>query len=118
MSFLNSRSCLRVLCVLLLTSACAPLFGTTWYVRPDGGTRYSTNKTKGQCDGMADAPYPGSGVNKHCAFNDVRMLYTDGMYADGKHFPAWGWVIAGGDTVIIRGSIGTGVSYRVGLNNS
>jgi hypothetical protein len=92
--------------------------GTTWYVRPDGGTRYSSNVTSGQCDGMADAPYSGSGVNQHCAFNDVRMLYTDGSYADGNSFPAWGWVIAGGDTVIIRGSIGTGVTYRIGQNNA
>ncbi len=118
MSFHNSRVFVRALCVVILVCACAPLFGATWYVRPDGGTRYSTNKTQGQCDGKADAPYPGSGVNKHCAFNDVRMLYTDGMYADGKSFPAWGWVIAGGDTAIIRGSIGTGVSYRIGLNNT
>ena len=92
--------------------------GTTWYVRPDGGTRYSSDVTAGQCDGKADAPYSGSGVNQHCAFNDVRMLYTDGSYADGNSFPAWGWVIAGGDTVIIRGSIGTGVTYRIGQNNA
>ncbi len=92
--------------------------GTTWYVRPDGGTRYSSNVTTGQCDGKADAPYSGSGVNQHCAFNDVRMLYTDGTYATGTSFPAWGWVIAGGDTVIIRGSIGTGVSYRIGQNDA
>ncbi|RSL17544.1 hypothetical protein EDE15_3079 [Edaphobacter aggregans] len=118
MSSLNSRICLKTLCVLVLGCACVPLFGTTWYVRPDGGTRYSTNVTKGQCDGKADAPYPGSGANKHCAFNDVRMLYTDGTYADGHHFPAWGWVIAGGDTVIIRGSIGTGASYRIGWNGT
>jgi hypothetical protein len=116
MSFLNSRSCFRVLCALLLTSACAPLFGTTWYVRPDGGTRYSTNVTKGQCDGKGDAAYPGSGVNRHCAFKDVRMLYADGTYTTGTTFPGWGWVIAGGDTVIIRGSIGTGVAYRIGTD--
>jgi hypothetical protein len=41
----------------------------------------------------------------------------DGTYANGTEFPAWGWVIAGGDTVIIRGSIGTGVSYRIGISN-
>jgi hypothetical protein len=93
-----------------------PTPGTTWYVRPDGGTRYTTNVPTGQCDGKGDAPYPGSGVNQHCAFNDVRFLYMDGTYADGTHFPAWGWVIAGGDTVIFRGSIGTGVSYRIGIN--
>jgi hypothetical protein len=90
--------------------------GTTWYVRPDGGTRYSSN-VAGQCDGKGDAPYSGSGVNQHCAFKDVRMLWSDGSYNYGTSFPGWGWVIAGGDTVIIRGSIGTGVSYRVGQNS-
>jgi len=97
--------------------------GTTWYVRPDGGTRYSTNVLTGQCNGKADAPYPGKGVNQPCAFNDVRMLYQDGSYTYGPDasptvFPGWGWVISGGDTVIIRGSIGTGVSYRIGWNNN
>jgi hypothetical protein len=92
--------------------------GTTWYVRPDGGTRYSSNVTSGQCDGKGDAPYSGSGANQHCAFNDFRMLFQDGSRTTGSTFPGWGWVIAGGDTVIIRGSIGTGVSYRVGANNS
>ena len=94
----------------------APGPGTTWYVRPDGGTRYSSNVTAGQCDGKGDSAYPGSGVNQHCAFNDVRMLYTDGSYTTGTTFPGWGWVIAGGDTVIIRGSIGAGVSYRIGMD--
>jgi hypothetical protein len=87
--------------------------GHTWYVRPDGGTRYSSN-VAGQCNGMYDAPYPGSGTNQNCAFNDVRMLYQDGSYTYGTTFPGWGWVGAGGDTYIIRGSIGTGVSYRIG----
>ena len=49
--------------------------GTTWYIRPDGGTRYSTNQTQGQCDGQGDLAYPGSGVNQHCAFSDFRWLY-------------------------------------------
>jgi hypothetical protein len=92
------------------------MYGTTWYVRTDGGTRYSTNVTKGQCNGKVDAPYPGNGVNRPCAFKDVRMLWQDGSYTYGKDFPGWGWVIAGGDTVILRGSIGTGASYRVGAD--
>ncbi len=92
--------------------------GNTWYVRPDGGTRYSSNATTGQCDGLGDAPYPGTGTNQHCAFNDVRYLWSDGSYTYGTSMPGWGWVIAGGDTVIIRGSIGTGVSYRVGWNSA
>ncbi len=98
--------------------ACPFTYSETWYVRPDGGTRYSSNVPHGQCNGKADAPYPGSGVNRPCAFKDVRMLWQDGTYTNGTNFPAWGWVIAGGDTVIIRGSIGNGVSYRVGWNNA
>src|SRR5271154_1367466 len=114
MNFRTSRIGVKTFFALLLGWVCLPLYGTTWYVRPDGGNRYSTNATKGQCDGKADAIYPGSGVNRHCAFNDVRMLWQDGSYNTATSFPSWGWVIAGGDTVIIRGSIGTGVSYRVG----
>jgi len=78
-----------------------PLSATTWYIRTDGGTRYSAKVTGGQCDGRADARYPGKGVNQHCAFNDVRYLWNDGSVGSG--FPSWGWVIAGGDTVVIRG---------------
>ena len=73
--------------------------GTTWYVRPDGGTRYSANVPAGQCDGLADVAYPGSGTNQHCAFNDFRYMWDDDSGAVGHGT----WVIAGGDTVIIRG---------------
>jgi hypothetical protein len=89
----------------------------TWYVRTDGGTRYSSNMTSGQCDGQGDMPYPGIGTNQHCAFNDVRWLWQDGSYPTGS-FPSYGWVISGGDTVLIRGSIANGVSWRIGWNNS
>ena len=98
--------------------------GMTWYVRPDGGTRYSSNMTSGQCNGKYDASYAstgGKGVNQNCAFNDVRYLWQDGSYTvnfDRSVFPAYGWIGSGGDTYIIRGSIGTGVSYRVGWNNN
>ncbi len=37
-----------------------PLSGETWYIRHDGGTRYSTKTHTGQCDGRADAPYQGN----------------------------------------------------------
>jgi len=73
--------------------------GTTWYIRPDGGTRYSANLTSGQCDGKADVAYSGTGTNQHCAFNDYRYLWDDWSY--GKT----AWVITGGDTVIIRGCV-------------
>jgi hypothetical protein len=114
---MKSRRCLKALCALLLMCASLPLFGTTWYVRPDGGTRFSANIASGQCDGKADAPYPGSGVNKHCAFKDVRLFWQDRSYTTGATFPGWGWIGSGGDTYIIRGSIGTGVSYRVGATH-
>ncbi len=79
--------------------------GTTWYIRPDGGSRYSARSTSGQCDGQADTRYNGSGVNQHCAFNDYRYLWDDRSYGNS------GWVISGGDTVILRGG-----PWRVGFN--
>jgi hypothetical protein len=109
----------RTLCLLVLCLTCVPLFGTTWYVRSDGGTRFSTKVPNGQCDGKSDAAYPGSGTNKHCAFKDVRFLWQDGSYTTERNaFPGYGWIGAGGDTYLIRGSIGTGVSYRVGWSNN
>jgi len=115
---MNCRLHLRIICAVLFAFGCLPLSATTWYVRPDGGTRYSKNVTKGQCDGQTDVAYSGRGNNQHCAFNDVRWLWQDGSYSTAGQFPSWGWVIAGGDTVIIRGSIGTGVTWRVGWNHN
>lgn len=79
---------------------------TTWYVRPDGGTRYSANVTSGQCDGKGDAAYSGTGTNQHCAFNDFRYLAFDGTSATSGT-----WVIAGGDIVHIAAG-----QYRAGYN--
>jgi hypothetical protein len=75
--------------------------GHTWFVRPDGGTRYSYNNPRGQCNGKYDAAYPGSGINKNCAYNDFRLLWDDdsGQIGGAGIF----WVISGGDTVVIRG---------------
>ncbi len=78
---------------------------TTWYVRADGGTRYSMTNQSGQCNGQADVAYPGSGVNQACALNDPRYLYSDGTAAPYQ------WVIAGGDTVLLRGG-----PWRIGAN--
>jgi hypothetical protein len=54
----------------------------TWYVRADGGSRYSAGVTTGQCDGKADVAYSGSGTNQHCAFNDFRYLWMGGTYGN------------------------------------
>jgi hypothetical protein len=80
----------------------------SWYVRPDGGTRYSANVTTGQCDGLADVSYAstgGSGTNQHCAFNDFRYMWNDNFSGGNGQGT---WVIASGDTVVIRGCAALG----------
>lgn len=101
----------------IVVAAAQPGAQNTWYVRPDGGTRYSSNVPTGQCDGLGDAAYPGSGTNQHCAFNDVRYFWTDnGTYCvdNTSTSNCWYWIGQGGDTFLVRGSIGTGVTYRIG----
>jgi len=76
--------------------------GTTWYVRPDGGTRYSANVPFGQCNGKFDASYAstgGTGTNQNCAFNDFRYMWDDESGAVG----AGTWIIAGGDYRLLSG---------------
>jgi hypothetical protein len=87
----------KALWMVLMLTVSLPLFGTTWYIRPDGGTRYSAQVPTGQCDGKADVAYSKKGVNEHCAFNDFRFMWDDQSYGSNA------WVMAGGDTVIIRG---------------
>lgn len=71
---------------------------TTYYIRPLGGTRFSAGVPTGQCNGTTDADYPGTGTNQNCAFNDFRYMWSD------NHTSGVGtWIMAGGDTVIIRG---------------
>jgi len=86
-----------VLLTFLLAIVAPSLSAATWYVRADGGTRYSARVHSGQCDGKADVAYAGSGTNQHCAFNDFRYMWMDGTYGNSA------WVISGGDTVVIRG---------------
>jgi hypothetical protein len=86
------------LSMILILGAAPEVFAyNTWFIRTDGGTRYSANVTTGQCDGLADAAYPGSGVNQPCAFKDFRYMWDDGTYGN------YAWVISGGDTVVIEG---------------
>jgi hypothetical protein len=99
------RSSILLMFVLLTISF--SLSAETWYVRKDGGTRYSANTRSGQCDGKTDAAYTGGGTNRHCAFNDYRFLWDDLSYGNSK------WVIAGGDTVIIKGG-----PWRVGFDSA
>jgi hypothetical protein len=65
---------------------------TTYYIRPDGGNAH-------QCNGTADAPYPGSGEGMSCAWDHpFQALPPDGAPR-----------MSGGDTLII----GSG-DYRMG----
>lgn len=107
------------LALVLFLSGCAQAYATTtWYVFAGGGTRYDTRlengspiKADGQCDGKSSAPYPGSGVNQHCAFGDLRFLWDDGAGTYGHWHD---WVIAGGDTVILDHNL----EMNVGLSGS
>jgi hypothetical protein len=89
--------------LLLLAGACPrAISSTTWYVRPDGGTRYSAHNQSGQCDGQGNAAYPGAGADQHCAFRDIRSLWADGAYTTtASGYPSYGWVGGGGDTYIV-----------------
>lgn len=89
----QSASAVTSSTTLKVVAAPAGLF-KTWYVRPGGGTRYSYDNPTGQCDGQHDADYPGSGVNKPCAFSSWKWLWNTGR--------AMSWAISGGDTVILR----------------
>jgi hypothetical protein len=74
--------------------------------------------TTGLCNGKANTAPVGTTPDQDCAFNDVRYLWEDGSYAtDGSTAPSWGWVIAGGDTVIISSNTSAS-SYRIGWNNN
>jgi hypothetical protein len=74
-------------------AASAPLApSTTWYVRPDGGSRE-------QCTGQTDAPYPGSGVGQDCAWDHPFRALPPGGSPE----------ISGGDTLLIAAG-----SYRMG----
>lgn len=97
---------MKVVLFTLLLLLPLPAVATTWYVRPDGGTLF-TPGNPGQCDGKTDAAYPGHGKNQHCAVSDPRYLYSVGTGA------AYSWVIAGGDTVLLRGG-----PWRIGQNTS
>lgn len=67
--------------------------GSTWYVRPDGGS-------VAQCSGLVDAPYPGTGSGKACAWDHpFRALPPGGSPR-----------IAGGDTLRIASG-----SYMMGF---
>lgn len=103
------RSLFLMLCVLAFCGVQAAS-ATTWYVRADGGGRFTpTRQASGYpdqqigCDGQADVSYTaavaaakGATTDLHCAYNDMRFLWDS--QADYNQLK---WVIAGGDTIIL-----------------
>lgn len=78
--------------ILLMGAICGACFCTgaaaeTYYIRMDGGSSL-------QCDGLADAPYPGTGTDLPCAWNHPFWAVED-LYVSPT------WRINGGDTIII-----------------
>ena len=71
---------------------------TTYYVRTDGGTAV-------QCNGRADAAYPGSGTNLSCAWNHPFVALPPST-SNHPQAPR----IHGGDTLIIDPG-----SYEIGI---
>ena len=93
----------------------------TWYVRPDGDTRYTASfSTGGHCSGLGDQSYAaagGSGVNQNCAMGDLRYLWVNAFTYDSTAESMFNFIqIAGGDTVIVRGAHTDGTSWRIGQN--
>lgn len=89
------RSLLLLACVAL--SALAPADAATRYVRVDGGTAT-------QCDGTANAAYPGTGTAQACAWNHPSWALGVNGGAAAR--------ISAGDTLIIgNGSYGIGKGH-------
>ncbi|GAB3347523.1 NEW3 domain-containing protein [Lysobacter tyrosinilyticus] len=93
---LRTRKLSKVILSLLLPSIGLAAFGaanaSTFYVRADGGDA-------SQCNGRADAAYPGSGTAQNCAWKNPNIALPNSGSAR----------IAGGDTLLI----GSG-SYQIG----
>ncbi len=87
---------LLALLAAALSSAPETALATTYFVRTDGGGA-------GQCTGLADAAYPGSGSAQPCAWNHPFQALPPGGAPR----------IAGGDTLWIRPG-----SYRMGYGAS
>ncbi len=84
----SSQKYFFILVMFIIMSTPNILQAKTYYIRPDGGTA-------NQCTGLVDAPYPGSGSNKPCAWKHIFEALPPKYY---KAQPR----ITGGDTIIIK----------------
>jgi hypothetical protein len=94
---------LKIFLVIILGLVSANAYATTYYVRPDGGTA-------SQCTGLADAPYPGSGLGQSCAF-----AHPFWAIAPQGNNPT---KMVGGDTLIVDGSNNAQYMFGYGAPNT
>ena len=87
-----------------ITVVAPTLPNNTWYVRPGGGTRWDAAVTSGQCSGLVDADYPGTGTNQNCAFNNPMYLFTD----ETSSSVYTGSVLAGDTAIVSQGTYNMG----------
>ena len=100
LQFTKMKKLFLFLTLILCAASCS---ATTWFTRADGGPRYDVTyrPTGDSCDGKGDAAMVGSGgPNQHCAYQEFQFFWDTGTGTGSYHV---GWVIAGGDTVVIRG---------------
>lgn len=83
-------------------SAAYVITHTTWYIRPDGGT-------KTQCTGLVNAAYPGSGSAQPCAVSHPYWMMNN--------VPGWTNFV-GGDTMQFINTTGTSDTYFTGEQNA
>jgi hypothetical protein len=107
---------------VLVSGLMASAHATTYYIRPDGGGRYDTNRAISPggsqglftgsaigCNGQADVSYAaavaaggGATTNLPCAFNQFTFMYDDQTINNWQSNGA-SWIAAPSDTVIVRG---------------
>ena len=91
----------RFFSLLLLLGLCLSSQATTWFIRHDGGTNT-------QCTGTTNAPYPGSGTGRSCAYNHpFQLLDWKGHWAK----------FAGGDTMQFADPVTNTKPYYMGEQN-
>ena len=91
----------KLLLLALLFGVCISSHATTWYIRHDGGTNI-------QCSGTTNAPYPGSGTGKACAYDHPYQLLN--------YWGVWNKIVAN-DTIQFSDPPTNTVPYYMGEQN-
>lgn len=96
---------MRKLLPFFLLIAALPTYASTYYVRSDGGSRYSASQPTGVANGTADAACVGTTPNQNCAWNDIRYAWATGSYTPTVSCPDYCWALTTGDILMVRDCI-------------